>query len=190
MGKKHNAYLLSADQKRLVEITDEGGCVSSLMLGVTGDGLLFMVGKTGQELNIDGTKTGVPLVARTSTKCTSFEAIDTFNAFDTALNAGGGKLLQIEPANIFHLMHYDAILAGWWAYNSSLRFTKPESLPSLEEVSTDGQRFEFCRDEMLSNAYHNVIPMAPVDESKSNTQQPIATAGGEELYSARFFNSN
>ena len=156
-AKKHHAYLLSRDQRVLVEITVEAGKVSFVLVGATSDGLIYEIAKVNlaEDLYIDGTKTGVPLVAELKVQQEPRKAILAFARFIKSLQDNGGRLLVISPSSIFQFMHYESILAGWWAYNSSMRFSKPEPMPSINEVTSDGITFEFYRDESLASAYEN-----------------------------------
>ncbi len=156
MGKKWNAYLLSSDRRRPVEVTDEGGKITCLILGITDTGLVYLTGKSHVQIDIDGTRTGVPLVATANRLQRPEFSIDSFNQFQLALQGQSGRLLKIRAEGIFHFMHYEAILSGWWAYNSSLRFSKPETMPTLAEIvaTVDGHpQFVFRRNAELDNAY-------------------------------------
>ena len=71
-------------------------------------------------------------------------------------------------------------------------------MPSIEEISSDGISFSFQRNNELDNAYslETAESLAPqgVDADSLKRQEvkgeaSIATFGGEELYSARFFKS-
>ena len=186
MGEKTNGFLISADCKRIIEITDQAGKISISALCVTADGLVYLLSKNSTDMKIDGLETGVPLVAEVSTKFTAVELIAGLEEFHQAVKENGDDLLEVSPAKIFHLMHYEAILAGWWAYNLSLRFSKPEPMPSLQELSEDGISFNFQRNGELDNAFS--FEIAESISTKSETIEATkATCGGEELYSARFF---
>lgn len=184
---KDNAYLLSVDKKRLVEVSLKGRELTSIVMGVTNDGLVFEAGQCPIDLTIDGTKNGLPLVAKCWQKCTPQQALASFEEFNQLLASTGAHLLTIAPEQIFQLMHYEVILTGWWAYQNSVRFSKPESLPSLDELTSDGIEFSFCRDEELDNAFNNEEFELEVEQnSRKESSISTTTSGGEELVTAKF----
>ena len=97
--------------------------------------------------------------------------------------------MEIEPQDIFHLMHYESILCEWWAYKSSLRFRKPELMPNLAELTKDGKQFQFRRFESLDNAFSNK-EFGVSNQSAKTAKVAVATKGGEELMSARFLKND
>ena len=195
---KFNGYLLSSDGKRLIEVSDGNGEISLAALCITSDGLLYSLNRNSTDLKINGLETGVPLVAELSKNFTAVELVAGLEEFQETVEQGGDCLLTMSPSQVFHTMHYEAILTGWWTYNSSLRFSKPEPMPSIEEISSDGISFSFQRNSELDNAYsletaESLVPQG-VDADSLKRQEvkeetSVATFGGEELYSARFFKS-
>jgi len=194
-GKKWNAFLISPTGKRVVELSGDTKSVSANMLGVTDNGLVYCNGKGQVDAEVTGTEVGVPLLASLKTNRTPHETMKNLEDFERSLAGTGSRLLVIRPSDVFHLMHYESIATGWWTYRSSARFSKPESLPSLLELTEniDGvDYFNFRRASALDNAFENdSVATHAQDEPTVEAPQPvpIATAGGEELYSARFFNS-
>lgn len=197
-GDKWNAFLISRNFNRVVEISLGNNRASCTMIGVTNNGLIYCTGNNEVDMDVDGTVYSVPLAANCRINQTPVETLQIFNAFESSLHATGAKLLLIRPEDVFHLMHYDSITAGWWAYRSSLRSSKPECLPSLSElcVSIDGREcFNFRRIESLDNAFQIDFARnddrAPSDNQLENIETTgvpaqTATFGGEELTSARF----
>ena len=200
--KKWNAFMLSADQTQLVEITDGKSNMLCSMIGVTSDGAMFLVSSTDVELQFDGTEKGVPLICDSVVSRTAGEIAALFEKIRFAVQKTDSEFLRICPSDIFHVMHYEAILSGWWYYQSSLRHKKPEPLPAIEDVAgiENGQAtFVFNRSKIMENAFEDSLPYVAgvaaesVTGSKTDTpaspQIPIATAGGVELFSSRFFQS-
>jgi len=155
LGKKHHAYLHSPNRQKVVEVTLKGGKISWVIVGVTDDGLVYELGKTSEkeDLYIDATSSGVPLAADLKAKCDVASVIAEFERFNVKVRENGGRLLEIPVDALFHLMHYELILTGWWAYNKSMRFSKPEPMPGLNEVTKDGVTFDFRRDDSYENDF-------------------------------------
>ena len=129
------------------------------------------------ELLIDGTKLGVPLVGKLSKSYSQQDLLSMLDDFRQAFKSEGTQMLPIAPKNVFHLMHYDAILCGWWAYKSSIRFSKPEPLPTIEETikTVEGiEEFAFQRFPNFNEAYGE--PTAAESSFSNNAQSQLATS--------------
>lgn len=177
MGEKWNAFLISNDRRSVAEVTVEGSKVACSLVSVADSGLLIVIARSESELIIDGTKMGVPLVGKISKAYSQQDLLSILDEFRRVFKSEGTQMLPIAPQNVFHLMHYDAILSGWWAYKSSIRFSKPEPLPTIEETikTVEGiEEFAFQRWPSFGSAYDE--PIATESGSSNTSQSQLMTS--------------
>lgn len=183
MGTKYNAYLMKYGEPGLLEVTAQDGSASHLLIGVADNGMIFANGKTPGEMDVDGLPWGIPLVLRASPKRDPRDTIRMFQTFREFLQEQESDFLPLRSNDVFHVMHYEAILSGWWAYYKAIRFSKPERMPSSAEVvaqkETGENKFAFRRCADLDHAFD--VQLAPQKNQMVNNPE---YAG---LMSAKFF---
>ncbi|MEL7497175.1 MAG: hypothetical protein AAFN77_06160 [Planctomycetota bacterium] len=182
--KRYHAFLMKHGQSAVldVSVSVSTGSVSSLLIGVADNGLLFATGRKEKAVSIDGLKCEIPFVVRTDQDRDPRDTIESFDKFASLLEEEGTTMLRIEPQDVFHVMHYESILMGWWRYYKAMQFAKPEPLPSLTELvrsTARGPCFGFRRDESMDDVFD--YRLEPADNPADINPQ------FSDLVSARFF---
>jgi hypothetical protein len=124
---------LSPDGHGLLSLNLQKGYANPTLMGIACDGTCLSIGRGREQVNIDGTADGIPLIVNAFPGATDEQIVRGFDVLTQSLPGKGG-MAKIDPASELALIHYRMLLKAWWALLYSASHLTPEPLPDRNEI--------------------------------------------------------
>src|SRR5688572_29850769 len=127
------AMFLSPDGHGLLSLNLQKEYANPTLMVIACDGTCLSIGRGREEVHIDGTAGGIPLIVNAFPGITDEQIVRGFDVLTQSLPGEGG-MAKIDPASALALIHYRLLLKAWWALLNSVSHITPDPLPDRNEI--------------------------------------------------------